>query len=673
MATVGDLLVKIRADIKDLEAKMNKAQTRVNRTQKSFQKDMGKTNKVSGEFQKRMSNAATATAALQGPLGPVAGRLRSVGALMGSAGFAAGVFVLAITGLIAAFKGLVQASNRAEQAVAKFDALVQATGGAAGLTTSQLELMAREFAQSTLFSVQQMRDAQSVLLTFKAVAGDAFGRTISVATDIATVMGTDVKSATLQLGKALEEPRVGLSMLRRSGISFTQAQKELIFSLADTNENAKAMSEILDIIEGQLQGVATAAAGKGPTTTLSGAFDELGRKFTLFQEELLGGTTLLRMFTSAVLQLADAIPVVDVVGMTTDDLKRKRSDLMEEIKQLHIQQKLAEAQQYNPSLTELFTGIPKFSTDPALQDYSKQILELNTLLFKIESELAMRIEEAARVSNVTSDDEGNFELSKVFIDSKKATEKFIQAQKNLKAQLGKTGAELEVLKFRQSIVNKAMLENKTLTEEQIAMLDALVDSTIEHAEALEQMQKVYGAFEGAVNKAFSTVENSIIGLIRGTESLRGVLRKMMEAFIADLTTSILKMLILDRLKKQVLGMIGASAGGGFGAVIGAIFGRQGGGSVSNNTPYLVGEKGPELFIPNSSGRVAPMDKAGFGSQTRQQTPIVVEQHINFTTGVQATVRSEVLNLLPQIQNSTIAAVQEARLRGGKFAESFGAR
>ena len=68
-----------------------------------------------------------------------------------------------------------------------------------------------------------------------------------------------------------------------------------------------------------------------------------------------------------------------------------------------------------------------------------------------------------------------------------------------------------------------------------------------------------------------------------------------------------------------------------------------------------------------------MDKAGFGAQTRQQTPIVVEQHINFTTGVQATVRSEVLNLLPQIQNSTIAAVQEARLRGGKFAESFGAR
>ena len=36
MATVGDLLVKIRADIKDLESKMSKAQSRVSKTQKSF-------------------------------------------------------------------------------------------------------------------------------------------------------------------------------------------------------------------------------------------------------------------------------------------------------------------------------------------------------------------------------------------------------------------------------------------------------------------------------------------------------------------------------------------------------------------------------------------------------------------------------------------------------------
>ena len=51
MATVGDLLVKIRADIKDLETKMSKAQSRVSKTQKSFQKDMGKTAKQGDIFQ----------------------------------------------------------------------------------------------------------------------------------------------------------------------------------------------------------------------------------------------------------------------------------------------------------------------------------------------------------------------------------------------------------------------------------------------------------------------------------------------------------------------------------------------------------------------------------------------------------------------------------------------
>jgi tRNA pseudouridine-54 N-methylase len=643
---------------------MSKAQSRVSKTQKSFQKDMGKTNKVSQSFQKRMSNAATATAALQGPLGPIAGRMRSFGALMGSAGFAAGALILAITALVAAFRSLVTAASRAEQAQAKFSALVQATGGAAGLTVDQLELMSRQFAQNTLFSVQQMRDAQGVLLTFKSVAGEAFERTIAVATDVASVMGTDVKSATLQLGKALEEPRIGLSMLRRSGISFTESQKQLIFSLSDTNQKAAAMSEVLTIIENQLGGVAARAAGEGGVTTVAGAFDELGRKFTLFQEELLGGTTLLRMFTSMVLKLADAIPVVDFSGMTDIDLKAFINNSNVELEQMNLHlallKELAES-----DATGMFSG--------QLEKQMENIQKLTKKIQEAKDLLAERGEMKNVTVNTVPSGEGDFTLSKIFIDAKKKTDAFSLSQQSLAKQLGVTGADLELLKMKQAILNKAKLDGVVLTEKQIQMLDDLVEETREHAEALEQMQKVYGAFENAVNKAFSTVENSILGLIQGTETLKGVMKKMMQAFIADLTTSILKMLILDRLKKQVLGMIGASAGGGFGAVLGSIFGRQGGGSVSNNTPYMVGEKGPELFIPNSSGRVAPLDKAGFGAQTRGTTPIVVEQHINFTTGVQATVRSEVLNLLPQIQNSTIAAVQEARLRGGKFAESFGAR
>ena len=35
-----------------------------------------------------------------------------------------------------------------------------------------------------------------------------------------------MKTAALQLGKALEEPEIGMSALRRVGVSFTEQQKE---------------------------------------------------------------------------------------------------------------------------------------------------------------------------------------------------------------------------------------------------------------------------------------------------------------------------------------------------------------------------------------------------------------------------------------------------------------
>jgi phage-related minor tail protein len=41
-------------------------------------------------------------------------------------------------------------------------------------------------------------------------------------------------------------------------------------------------------------------------------------------------------------------------------------------------------------------------------------------------------------------------------------------------------------------------------------------------------------------------------------------------------------------------------------VIGGIFGkRAGGGPVNSGSPYIVGERGPELFVPSMSGQVVP--------------------------------------------------------------------
>ena len=92
--------------------------------------------------------------------------------------------------------------------------------------------------------------------------------------------------------------------------------------------------------------------------------------------------------------------------------------------------------------------------------------------------------------------------------------------------------------------------------------------------------------------------------------------------------------------------------------------RQAGGSMNANMPYLVGERGAEIVTPRSPSTISSASPMGGGV-------VNIEQNLNFSTGVSATVRADVLNLLPAIQESTVSAVQNARLRGGKFAKDFG--
>ncbi|MCL4672532.1 MAG: tail tape measure protein [Sphingomonadaceae bacterium] len=76
---------------------------------------------------------------------------------------------------------------------------------------------------------------------------------------------------------------------------------------------------------------------------------------------------------------------------------------------------------------------------------------------------------------------------------------------------------------------------------------------------------------------------------------------------------------------SILGGIGGGAGGGqgggglLGGLLGAVFGLPGratGGPVAPGRGYLVGERGPELFVPTSAGRVEPSVPGGAPREVR---------------------------------------------------------
>lgn len=96
------------------------------------------------------------------------------------------------------------------------------------------------------------------------------------------------------------------------------------------------------------------------------------------------------------------------------------------------------------------------------------------------------------------------------------------------------------------------------------------------------------------------------------------------------------------------------------SIFGGLFGRAAGGSVSPKTPYVVGERGPELFVPNVGGTVMNRNQMSSGSG---QAPFSVVQNITIGPSVSMAVRQEVAKMLPDIRRATVAGVEDARLRG----------
>lgn len=178
----------------------------------------------------------------------------------------------------------IAAFDKQAKAIAQVEAGIKSTGGAAGFTSKQLQKMASELQGKTLFGDEViLKDATSQLLTFTNIAGEQFARTQVAALNLATRLDEDLKSSSIRLGKALNDPVANLAALGKSGIQFSEEQKKVIKELAQTNRLAEAQTLILDELEKQYGGAAEAAAQAG-----AGGLKQLQNQFGDLMEEIGG-------------------------------------------------------------------------------------------------------------------------------------------------------------------------------------------------------------------------------------------------------------------------------------------------------------------------------------------------------------------------------------------------
>lgn len=133
---------------------------------------------------------------------------------------------------------------------------------------------------------------------------------------------------------------------------------------------------------------------------------------------------------------------------------------------------------------------------------------------------------------------------------------------------------------------------------------------------------------------------------------------------------VLRALALDLAKLVWQQTVSAPLTSVLGSVLGGIFGRATGGSVSSQTPYLVGEQGPELFIPSAAGRVASASEtvqAG-GDRAGVSVSIAIDAR-----GAEAGAADKLKRVADDIQARTFSAVFAAMERGGRYARISGRR
>jgi hypothetical protein len=107
--------------------------------------------------------------------------------------------------------------------------------------------------------------------------------------------------------------------------------------------------------------------------------------------------------------------------------------------------------------------------------------------------------------------------------------------------------------------------------------------------------KVAPILSGAFKIALQTLGKIVGGLVDGFGSLAG--------FIGDAYNSLNKFINLVKnnpIVKGIGGLIDKAFGGG----------KATGGAVNSSQSYLVGERGPELFVPNTGGRIVPNNSMG---------------------------------------------------------------
>jgi hypothetical protein len=289
-----------------------------------------------------------------------------------------------------------------------------------------------------------------------------------------------------------------------------------------------------------------------------------------------------------------------------------------------LQQKIADAElKRDPILVARLQGEERIL---AIQyQYAKELANEKNL----EAQIAITREGRAAVKKQQIENE--IRLNAIYAERKEFTEDTIKSlQYELNLKNATTEAERNSLRIAYEM--EALKKGGQVDANALPQIEALKKQLAAPETAGEIIQKRIGALQDELNNLtnIGTVAVSVAdsigtafsqafqGIISGTmttqEALASFFQSVGDAFIQMASEIIAKQLTMIILQTVLKALGGGSFGGGGGGATDSVAnfnlgaaqyggGLAGGGPTRAGTPYLVGERGPELFVPGTSGGV----------------------------------------------------------------------
>ena len=524
--------------------------------------------------------------------------------------------------------------------------------GAGTAQLNQLQEAANRLGNQTLFNQEEFTRGFNLLTSFRNIGVDSYSRVAQAAADIAQVNQVDVSTSFMQLAKALQDPERNLSNLNRSGIAFTKQQTEVIKELMKTNKTAEAHAMILSIVEESYNKLAQAAsegfagevdslgeafrdfsetlgkalepalvaATKGLTALIKAADDlfksPLGKTAALFTAIALaakGVIIALPIISAGLMQVAaaggvatialNAIPFVAIAtaaGLLTTAIfsaTQKQRDFNKALKEGDEQALKSEFNRLFIERQKLLQRLAKAQDSNnrrAINSLQKQ-LSINEAATKpikermdLQREAANKVVATKTIENKLDDDK-----AKKFADFLKKQETERQL---LQANLDGNRQEIEL---QQAINNAVEIHGEKNRQKITDILTAnagLKKQKTEVDKINEAAEKQGEIFEQIGDSIATGVSDALVGAILHAKSLG----EAAKGILNDIASQLLRLGL-----NTALGAI-------FGGPFAKLPGFANGGRPPVGKASIVGETGPEIFVPTSAGTIIPNRSIGGG-------------------------------------------------------------